>query len=374
MLFLTAVAIGVGSLLYTNQLIKLLAAEEEKKVLLWAEATKKLAAPDPDGSDFSFLLQVVQDNTTVPVILVDNKGEIVAWRNLDSLKVAREDYLKEELAIMKTLHDPIVIEIGGGEKNYIYYKNSTVLTRLTLYPFIQLGVIMLFILVSYIAFSASRKAEQNKVWVGLTKETAHQLGTPTSSLLAWAEILRERNVAPDIIDEIEKDIKRLEKITERFSRVGSEPIMQKDDIGDLILRTIEYIKTRVSGDVVFKTDLPIHSLRVPISASLLEWVLENVIKNAVDALEEGKGVITVRALRAGPKVIIDVIDNGKGIPRSLHKTIFKPGFTTKKRGWGLGLSLSKRIVEMYHKGRIFVAASEPGKGTTIRIIIPEPYM
>ncbi|NLI25474.1 MAG: ATP-binding protein, partial [Bacteroidales bacterium] len=350
-----------------------LSAEEEKKVLLWAEATKKLALPEPDGTDFSFLLQVVQDNTTVPVILVDHKGEIVAWRNLDSLKVSREGYLEKELEVMKTQHDPIVIEIGGGEKNYIYYKNSILLTRLTLYPFIQLGVITLFILVSYIAFSASRKAEQNKVWVGLSKETAHQLGTPTSSLLAWAEILRERNVAPDIMDEMEKDIRRLEKITERFSKVGSEPVMKSVDLTELVVRTVDYIRTRVSGDVVLQADVPMYSLMAPASSSLLEWVLENVMKNAVDALEGGKGTVTVTLVRSGEKVIIDVIDTGKGIPRSLHKTIFKPGFTTKSRGWGLGLSLSKRIIEMYHKGRIFVAASEPGKGTTIRIILPGHY-
>jgi nitrogen-specific signal transduction histidine kinase len=373
LLFLTAVAIGVSSLFYTNQLIRQLSAEEEKKVLLWAEATKKLALPEPDGTDFSFLLQVVQDNTTVPVILVDHKGEIVAWRNLDSLKVSREGYLEKELEVMKTQHDPIVIEIGGGEKNYIYYKNSILLTRLTLYPFIQLGVITLFILVSYIAFSASRKAEQNKVWVGLSKETAHQLGTPTSSLLAWAEILRERNVAPDIMDEMEKDIRRLEKITERFSKVGSEPVMKSVDLTELVVRTVDYIRTRVSGDVVLQADVPMYSLMAPASSSLLEWVLENVMKNAVDALEGGKGTVTVTLVRSGEKVIIDVIDTGKGIPRSLHKTIFKPGFTTKSRGWGLGLSLSKRIIEMYHKGRIFVAASEPGKGTTIRIILPGHY-
>lgn len=373
LLFLTAVAIGVISLLYTHQLIQQLSAEEEKKVLLWAEATEKLASPEPADADFSFLLQVVQDNTTVPVILVDHKGEIVAWRNLDSLKVSKEGCLEKELEIMKTQHDPIIIEIGGGEKNYIYYKNSILLTRLTLYPFIQLGVIILFILVSYIAFNASRKAEQNKVWVGLTKETAHQLGTPTSSLLAWAEILRERNVAPDIMDEMEKDIRRLEKITERFSKVGSEPLMKSVDLTELIVRTVDYIRTRVSGDVVLQANVPMYSLMAPVSSSLLEWVLENVIKNAVDALEGGKGTVTVALVRSGEKVIIDVIDTGKGIPRSLHKTIFKPGFTTKGRGWGLGLSLSKRIIEMYHKGRIFVASSEPGKGTSIRIILPSYY-
>ncbi|NLI25358.1 MAG: HAMP domain-containing histidine kinase, partial [Bacteroidales bacterium] len=218
--------------------------------------------------------------------------------------------------------------------------------------------------------SASRKAEQNKVWVGLTKETAHQLGTPTSSLLAWAEILRDRNAAPDIIDEMEKDIRRLKKITERFSKVGSEPLMQPVDLSDLIVRTVDYIRTRVSGDVVLQADVPEYSLMVPASSSLLEWVLENLMKNAVDALEGGKGEVTVFAVRSDEKVIIDVTDTGKGIPRSLHKTIFKPGFTTKSRGWGLGLSLSKRIVEMYHKGKIFVASSEPGKGTTIRIILP----
>jgi len=366
-LFLMAIIIGVVSLWYTNRLVKKLSDEEHKKVQLWAEATRKLADSETIGSDFSFLLQVIQNNTTVPVILVDHEGQIAAWRNLDSARTVHKEYLNHQLTIMKAQHQPIIIEIGAGERNYIYYKNSTILYQLTYYPYIQLGVIILFVLVSYFAFSSSRKAEQNNVWVGLSKETAHQLGTPTSSLMALVEILKSHETDKDIVTELDKDVKRLEKVTDRFSKIGSSPSMKTVNLTDLIGQSVDYLRTRIPEGVSIRQQTPAEPVFLPLSASLVEWVLENVCKNAVDALE-GKGLIQISETVNHTWVIVDITDNGKGMPRSMYKTIFKPGFTTKERGWGLGLSLSKRIIETYHRGKIFVLTSEQGKGTTIRIM------
>ncbi|MFN8207351.1 MAG: HAMP domain-containing sensor histidine kinase [Bacteroidales bacterium] len=367
-LFIVAVLIGVGSLWYTNQLVKQLAESETKKVKLWADATIKITDPSTAGTDIEFLMEVLANNTTVPVILTDNNRQIVSFRNLDSLKSMENNYLEQQLALMKKQHQPIAFDIGGGEKNYIYYKNSSILYQLTYYPYIQLGVIMLFIFVSYLAFSVSRNAEQNKVWVGLSKETAHQLGTPTSSLLAWVELLKSRGTDENLTKELEKDVQRLSKITERFSKIGSRPNLKPENLPELIERSISYLRTRVSDEVEIRFIFIRSDLIVPLSAALFEWVIENVCKNAVDALE-GKGKIDIQLFVSGPWAILDIQDNGKGIPRGMHKTIFKPGYTTKERGWGLGLSLSKRIIESYHNGRIFVLNSESGKGTCIRIML-----
>jgi anti-sigma regulatory factor (Ser/Thr protein kinase) len=365
---MVAVCIGVGSLWYTSRLVDQLADSETKKVKLWAEATRKIADPANAEKDVTFLLEVLANNTTVPVILVDNNGSIVGSRNLDSLRENEQSYLEHQLEIMKKEHPPIIIEIGGGEKNFIYYKNSAILYQLTYYPYIQLGVIVLFIFVSYLAFSVSRNAEQNKVWVGLSKETAHQLGTPTSSLLAWVELLKSRGTDEALTMELEKDVQRLAKITERFSKIGSKPNLKPVNLPELIRRSIEYLKSRVSDKVVISFREPEGELVVPLSAALFEWVIENVCKNAVDAIE-GIGEITIRISSSGQWILVDIQDTGKGISRAMHKTIFKPGYTTKERGWGLGLSLSKRIIESYHDGRIFIQSSEPGKGTCMRIML-----
>jgi hypothetical protein len=363
-----AVIIGVSSLLYTNSLVKTLAAEEQVRVELWAEATRQLANTNLEDKDFGFLLQVLQNNKTVPVILTDNEGNIVSYKNLDSVKAGDETYLRHQLDIMKEQNDSILIDLGGDDRNYIYYKNSIILTKLTWYPLIQMGVILLFILVSYFAFSASRKAEQNKVWVGLSKETAHQLGTPTSSMLAWIELLKGRNAVPDILPEMEKDVKRLEKITERFSKVGSIPKIKPVSLEPVLNNTFEYLRPRSSGKVRFELNLPDQLSPVPLNVSLFEWVLENICKNALDAME-GEGVIKISVKENAAVFTIDISDTGKGIPKSKQKTIFKPGYTTKERGWGLGLSLTKRIVEEYHHGKIFVHNSDINKGTTFRILL-----
>lgn len=370
LLFLVAIIIGVFSLTYTNILVKKLAKEERKKVELWAEGTRQLADINNPDQDFSFILQVIRNNNTVPVILVDENGNINATRNLDTAKVKDDKYLQKQLDIMKEEHEPIIITLPQGHKNYIYYKDSTILTQLMYFPYVQLAVITLFILVSYFAFSYSRKAEQNRVWVGLAKETAHQLGTPISSLLGWLELLRMEDNNPQLVEEVQKDLNRLQVVTDRFSKIGSQAILKQVSIIDSLDSTINYLKTRVSDKVEINYTFPETKLEIPLNVSLFEWVIENVFKNAVDAMN-GEGKLNIDFAENEKSVILDITDTGKGIQKAHIKTIFKPGFTTKTRGWGLGLSLSKRIIEQHHDGKIFVKSSELEKGTTIRIILPK---
>jgi len=367
-LFLFAALIGVGSLLYTNRLVKVLATEEKKKVELWAEATRQLADVNLTEQDFGFPLHVVQYYTTIPVILVDQDENIIEKRNLDSLKMGNPDYVRRQLKKMKDENPPIKVDLGDGLVNYVYYRNSILLTKLTYYPYIQLGVILLFIMVAYLAFSASRKAEQNQVWVGLSKETAHQLGTPTSSLIGWVELLKEKHPDKKLVSELEKDAGRLEQITERFSKIGSKPVLVNENIRDVLQDSLDYMKSRTSDQVRMDLRVENNNTLVPINRVLFQWVVENLCKNAVDAME-GSGSLVISVKEQGKQIYIDFDDSGKGIPKNRQKTIFKPGFTTKQRGWGLGLSLAKRIVEIYHRGKIFVLQSEAGKGTTIRIIL-----
>jgi hypothetical protein len=373
-LFLFAAIIGLGSLLYTNRLVKLLAHEEKKKVELWAEATRQLAdlsditEPNVPQRDIGFPLQVAEYNTTIPVIIADHDDNILYHRNLDSLKMENPDYARRQLEKMKSETEPIEIELGQGIVQYVYYRNSTLLGKLTYYPYIQLGVILLFILVAYLAFSASRRAEQNQVWVGLSKETAHQLGTPTSSLIGWVELLKEKHPDKKLVSELEKDAFRLEEITERFSKIGSKPVLKDANILEVLKESVVYLESRTSDGVTFSFDPVSQDHVVPINRSLFQWVVENLCKNSVDAME-GNGTIKISVGEQFKQVFIDFEDSGKGIPKNRQKTIFKPGYTTKLRGWGLGLSLAKRIIETYHKGKIFVLHSEIGKGTVIRIIL-----
>ncbi len=367
-LLIMAVLIGITSLWYTNQLTQKLSHEERKKVELWAEATKQLANAE-SSTDLSFILKVIIDNETVPVILADADDNVISSVNLDSLKVSEEGYLEEQLAIMKSEHEAIEVAIGEDYFQYIYYKNSYLLTQLKYFPYVQLGVISLFIIVSYLAFSWSRKAEQNQVWMGLAKETAHQLGTPLSSIMAWLEVLRSKSVDEETLKEFEKDVKRLETITERFSKIGSIPKLEPTNLQDILSEAIHYMQSRVSKKVEFSDNLSdFPDLNVPISISLFEWVIENLLSNAVDAMN-GVGTIAIKVSDQTQFVYIDIIDSGKGMAKSMYKQIFQPGFTTKKRGWGLGLSLCKRIIENYHGGKIFVKGSEVGKGTTFRIVL-----
>jgi signal transduction histidine kinase len=368
LLFFIAACIGISSLWYTNILVKKLAIEEHKKVELWAKATSLIANTDLSNESLEFMGSVIQNNETVPVILVDKDTNIIEKRNLDSLKSTNPVYLKRVLHEMMLENPPIEIPLLDNNKQYLYYNRSTILTKLTYYPLIQFGVILLFIAIAYLAFSSSRKAEQNQVWVGLSKETAHQLGTPISSLMAWLEILKLRNTEEGFISELEKDVLRLNKITERFSKIGSKPVLKPENLNNSINNTISYLKTRSSKKVIFNLNSESNDIIVPLNTSLFEWVIENVCKNSMDAIE-GEGTINIKVNDNSQFVFIDINDSGKGIPKSKHKTIFKPGFTTKERGWGLGLSLTKRIIEEYHSGKIFVSASEIGKGTTMRIIL-----
>ncbi|MGC8802732.1 MAG: sensor histidine kinase [Bacteroidales bacterium] len=366
-LILFAILIGMGSLYYTNNLVKQLSQEESQKIELWAEATRLLGSSESDNQDFGFLLEVVQNNRTVPVILTDSGNQIISYRNLDSIKALDSSNLKQQLQQMIEHGKRITIHVGPYNKNYVYYKESFILTQLRIYPYIQLGIIVLFILVAYLAFSSSRKAEQNQVWIGLTKETAHQLGTPTSSLMALTEILKEKKIEPSLIDELENDVQRLTTITERFSKVGSRPSLSQENISQLIEEVVQYLRHRIPSTIQMKLNLET-DISAPVNKTLFAWVIENVCKNAIDALES-EGIITIEAIKHKNKIHIDISDTGKGIPKSKFKTIFKPGYTTKVRGWGLGLSLAKRIVENYHKGKIFVLNSEIDKGTTFRIIL-----
>jgi two-component system, sporulation sensor kinase D len=360
-----AMLIGGVSLLYTRNLVKNLSIQEDKKIKLWADATRQLINSE---GDINFLLNIIEDNETIPTILVDDNGAIITTRNLNPESSKDSSYLKAKLADMKQLHEPIQICYDEENKkyNYLYYENSELLNELKTYPFIQLGLIAFFALMSYLAISSSRKAEQNQVWVGMSKETAHQLGTPISSLREWLSMIKENGLNEEVIAEIDNDIKRLELITERFSKIGAEPALKAENLKAVIDECVFYLKNRVSSKVHFEvTTTNIHS-KALMNVSLFEWVIENICKNAIDAMN-GSGTLKIDLSEDHSFAYIEISDTGKGIPRNKFKTIFKPGFTTKKRGWGLGLSLSKRIIKDYHKGDVFVKHSEIGKGSTFKI-------
>jgi two-component sensor histidine kinase len=439
---------------YTNELFNKIKSDERKKVELWAEATKQLSK---DLTDYGFVLKVVSDNTTVPVILTDEHGTPITSRNLDPDKENDKTYLKMQMQAMRVVYEPIEINIYKGQKNYLYYKDSklfselknvlddlvksfisevavnsasvpvvytdstkmkvlaagnidsvkindpvylqttltdmasknqpievefgdgsksyifyqesVLLTQLKFYPYVMFLIIGLFLLIAYVLFSTSRKVEQNQVWVGMAKETAHQLGTPLSSLIAWLEYLKSKGLDPETSVEIEKDVKRLETITERFSKIGSVPKLDYEDIVKVLNDAVDYMKLRTSKNVIFTMDTGNEKeLCAQLNIPLFEWVIENLIRNAVDAMN-GQGAIKITLSDQMQYVYIDIADTGKGIPKSKFKTVFEPGFTTKQRGWGLGLSLTKRIIENYHSGKIFVKNSEVDKGTTFRIVL-----
>jgi signal transduction histidine kinase len=440
---------------YTDSLFHRLRDEERKKVELWAEAMNRLVSSDV--SDLSFYLKVASDNTTIPVVITDERGRLGPDRNLDSTLVKDTTLLRLEIRSMDSLHDPITINVYGTQKQYLHYKDSKlvtelqqvmdgiirsfisetvmnaasvpviytdssrtrvlehsniepevmadsvmlrariaqmaqgnapiavslagrgtnwilyeesrVITQLRYFPYVQLVIIGLFLLVSYALFSLFRNAEQNQVWVGMAKETAHQLGTPLSSLMAWMELLKSNGTDPSAVTEMKKDVDRLEVITERFSKIGSAPDLTQEKLYHTLRATVLYLRPRLPSRVKIDVVTPEDTERtVPLNRSLFSWVLENLVRNAIDAME-GEGSLTIEIIPEGPEVHIDVTDTGKGIPTAQFRTVFQPGFTTKKRGWGLGLSLSKRIIEQYHGGRIFVKRSAPGKGTTFRITL-----
>lgn len=368
-LLICAILIGVGSLWYTNKLTQELKIEEQKKVELWAAAMQQLVDLDDPEENIAFLFQIIEGNNTVPLILVDEVGDTISTRNLNKNKLGNKKYLERQLKLMKAEQDPIEIVISEDRSDFMYYKSSLLLTKLMYFPYVQLGVIIFFVFVSYLAFNSSRKFEQNQVWVGLTKEAAHQLGTPTSSLSGWVDVMKMKKFDENLVEEFEKDVKRLEKITERFSRVGSTPRLVPINIIPILFNTVDYLKSRLSDQIRFKFNFEKNDeLVLSINTTLFEWVIENLLKNAVDAMKGG-GLVEMNLRVLSHNIYIDIKDSGKGIPKSKFKTIFKPGYTTKDRGWGLGLSLSKRIVEDYHKGDLFVENSELNKGSCIRIVL-----
>lgn len=385
-LVVTAVIIAGASLIISNMLVGDMAKEEEKSMEVWAEAMRSLQRADAT-TDLSLVLKVINGNTTIPIIVTDDNGEILAARNVDIPQDSLDNILafpdapcraevmaklESRVAGMKAAGHSIRLPLGnnGAAQGSIdvCYEPSLMLQRLAQYPYVQLGVVALFIVVAIIALLASKRAEQNKVWVGLSRETAHQLGTPISSLMAGSEILKETYPDDPMLPEMDKDIRRLQLIAERFSKIGSVPVLEEQNLCDVINKVVEYIGRRTSDKVSLTTNFPSDTVKARLNAPLFEWVIENLCKNAIDAMA-GVGSITIYVATLGNNIAIEVHDTGKGIPHKNFRNVFKPGYTTKRRGWGLGLSLAKRIVEEYHGGRIYVKDSEPGKGTTFCILL-----
>lgn len=360
-----AVVIAIASVFVSDLLIKDLAREERQKIEVWAEATRVVTSEDP-SLNMKLILQIIQGNTSIPVMLCNEQDSVMNYKNIELPEKNVEGFLYQKAQELKKKNQPIPIDMEDGTFQYLYYDDSINLKRLLIYPYAQLSVMAVFILIAFLALTSTKRAEQNKVWVGLSKETAHQLGTPISSLIAWVEYLKMKEVDPSLLEEMEKDVKRLETIADRFSKIGSQPETVPLDIRDSIRAALNYMETRISSKVKITVEAPEEPVMVLMNDSLFAWVVENLCKNAVDAMG-GQGDIRFHIEEKAKKVYIDVSDTGKGILKSKFKTVFNPGYTTKKRGWGLGLSLVKRIIESYHGGKIYVKNSEIGKGTTFRI-------
>ncbi len=376
---LATVVVAAAFLWISDRLVADLAEQERARMQTWADATRRIAAAD-SSTDIDFLLSIIKGNRTIPVILVDDSDNILDHLNFDlpestdslppwELSATNEAFLRQRLEQLKHSSNVIHIAIAPGVSQHLYYEDSLLLRRLSWYPYVQLLVMAAFVVAVYFAVTSTKRAEQNKVWVGLSKETAHQLGTPISSLMAWVEILPEYGVDAETVGEMNKDVQRLSTIASRFSKIGSPPVMEPANLNDVIGHAIEYMRTRISSGITVSVSLCAEPLSVELSEPLMEWVMENLIKNAVDAMS-GHGRLRVETFRAGDAAVVEVTDSGKGIARKDFKTVFNPGFTTKKRGWGLGLTLAKRIVETYHRGRIFVKSSDPGVATTFRLALP----
>ena len=360
-----AVVIAIASVFVSDLLIKDLAREERQKIEVWAEATRVVTSEDP-SLNMKLILQIIQGNTSIPVMLCNEQDSVMNYKNIELPEKNVEEFLYQKAQELKKKNQPIPIDMEDGTFQYLYYDDSINLKRLLIYPYAQLSVMAVFILIAFLALTSTKRAEQNKVWVGLSKETAHQLGTPISSLIAWVEYLKMKEVDPSLLEEMEKDVKRLETIADRFSKIGSQPEPVPLDIRDSIRAALNYMETRISSKVKITVEAPGQPVMVLMNDSLFAWVVENLCKNAVDAMG-GQGDIRFHIEEKAKKVYIDVSDTGKGILKSKFKTVFNPGYTTKKRGWGLGLSLVKRIIESYRGGKIYVKNSEIGKGTTFRI-------
>ena len=373
LLVVMAIIIAVVSLLVSHILVDDLSAEERKKMEVWAQALHSLNEAD-ESTDLSLVLSVMEGNSTIPVIVLDKDGHVADYRNIKIKAADAADtiaFVERMGQRMKAADRYIKIQIGdSADYQLVCYDDSVMLKRLAAWPYVQLGIVLIFVVVAIFALLSSKRAEQNKVWVGLSKETAHQLGTPISSLMAWTEMLKENYPNDELLPEMDKDVKRLERIAERFSKIGSVPEPVDTSMKEVLQHVIEYMSHRTSQKVQIVSKMPQDDVVIKINASLFEWVIENLCKNAVDAME-GEGTIEISLWQTDNRVVIEVSDTGKGIRKKDIKNVFTPGFTTKKRGWGLGLSLAKRIVEEYHHGHIFVKWSELGKGTTFRIEMPQ---
>lgn len=368
LLVVTAVVLSVASLVVSNFLVRDLKREEQRKMEIWAQALRSLNSAD-ENTDLSLVLEVLNSNNTIPVIVVDSMRQVQDYRNIQLHAANGADSLAQlEARAISMLNGNRSIRIYLSASDYmeICYDDSLLLRRLAWWPYVQLGVVLIFVVVAIFALLSSKKAEQNKVWVGLSKETAHQLGTPISSLMAWQEMLRETYPDDPLLPEMGKDVQRLQRIAERFSKIGSQPELKPENLNEVVAQVVQYINRRTSNHIDMRSIVPPHPLVVQMCAPLFEWVIENLCKNAIDAMD-GRGSITIRAAEEASCFAIEVSDTGKGIPKNHFSTVFMPGFTTKTRGWGLGLSLAKRIVEEYHNGRIYVKNSELGRGTTFRI-------
>ena len=374
LLVISAVVIAVASLVVSHLLVHDLVKEERKNMSVWAEALRSFNNAD-ENTDLALVLKVIEGNEHIPAIVVDGRGRVREHRNLGRKWHSAADsveYITRKAQSMKAQGNVIRISLDSpyteGRDDYmeVCFGESLMLRRLAYYPYVQLGVVLIFVVVAIFALLSSKRAEQNKVWVGLSKETAHQLGTPISSLMAWVEVLRETYPQDELIPEMDKDVRRLQRIAERFSKIGSLPEPKPENLNDVVSNVVQYIRRRTSNKVSIVVDMPEHPLIVMMSAPLFEWVVENLCKNAIDAMD-GQGRITLTARDEQDCFSVEVADTGKGIASKNFRNVFMPGFTTKSRGWGLGLSLAKRIVEEYHHGRIFVKSSEIGRGTTFRI-------
>lgn len=381
-IFIFALLIGLGSMLYTEELVRKMSYEETIKAQSWGEATRILAENASDifmeynlsnqeekylNDVLTYLNDVITSNETIPLIVVDDSSKITTYRNFGRIS---EKKLERELEKMKQKCTPIEIYLSETEKQYLYYKESSLLVALRFFPIFQLVAVIVFILVAYLAFSSARAAEQNLVWVGMAKETAHQLGTPISSLIAWIELLKEENVPKPILDDLSKDTERLQEVAQRFSKVGSAPELKPENLYVVLDDSVDYLRKRVSKRIEIRKNFDSDSeLIIPLSKSLFGWVIENLVKNSVDAIAESDGLITISVSERKKDVEIEVADNGRGIAKKSKTSIFNPGFTTKKRGWGLGLSLSRRIINNYHKGKIYLKGSEPNVSTVFCIVL-----
>lgn len=368
LLVVMAVVMSVGSLVISHFLVRDLKHEEQRKMEIWAEAMRSLNSAD-EYTDLTLVLTVLNSNSTIPVVVLDREGEVQDYRNTPLREGSAEEQMRAVKRKAQSMMDAgrvIRVYLSSTDYMEICYADSLLLRRLAWWPYVQLGLVFVFVVVAIFALLSSKRAEQNKVWVGLSKETAHQLGTPISSLMAWQEMLRETYPDDELLPEMGKDVERLQRIAERFSKIGSLPELRPESLNEVLSAVTQYISRRASNRVRLTCTVPQQPLIVPMCSSLFEWVVENLCKNAIDAMD-GQGSITLAAFTDGPLAVVEVTDTGKGIPKNKFHTVFTPGFTTKKRGWGLGLSLAKRIVEEYHHGRIYVKNSEVGRGTTFRI-------